>query len=134
MFDVKVGKIDKHAMLKAFIYLLLAGTCFYVNFAMAAAPPSGIGDVVGNIKSTFNAFAKFITGAAYLTGLGFALGSIMKFKAHKDNPTQIPIGTPIALLFVAVALLFLPYLFGRVGKTVFGSSGGTRVSGVSGLT
>jgi intracellular multiplication protein IcmD len=36
----------------------------------------------------------------------------MKFKQHKDNPTQTPIGTPIALVFIAAALLFLPSILG----------------------
>ena len=47
---------------------------------------------------------------SYLGGLGFALVSIMKFKQHKDNPTQIPVGTALALVFIAAALLFLPTL------------------------
>ena len=52
--------------------------------------------------------AKLITAGSYIAGMGFGVGSIVKFKAHKDNPTQIPVGTPIALLFVAAALLFMP--------------------------
>jgi hypothetical protein len=34
--------------------------------------------------------------------------AIIHFKQHKDVPTQIPIGTPISLEFIAAALLFLP--------------------------
>ena len=66
-------------------------------------------------------------------GLGFAVGAILKFKAHKDNPTQIPVGTPIALLFIAAALLFMPSIFLAAGKTIFGSSGGS-IAGVTGIT
>lgn len=133
MIKLRAGKVDKYALVKAVIYLVLALTFFYADFAIASAP-SGLSAVISNVQGTFKTFAKFITGAAFLVGLGFALGAVLKFKAHKDNPTQIPIGTPIALLFIAVALLFLPYLFGRVGMTVFGSSKGTGVSGVSGIT
>jgi intracellular multiplication protein IcmD len=53
---------------------------------------------------------KLITAGSYLAGLGFSIGAIMKFKQHKDNPTQVPIGTPIALVFIAAALLFFPTL------------------------
>jgi intracellular multiplication protein IcmD len=49
----------------------------------------------------------------------------MKFKQHKDNPTQIPIGTPIALVFVAGALLFLPTVLSVTGATLFGTGGGS---------
>lgn len=44
----------------------------------------------------------------YIAGLGFSIAAILKFKQHKDNPTQIPIGTPPSLVFVSPALRFLP--------------------------
>jgi hypothetical protein len=43
--------------------------------------------------------------------MGFAVGAIAKFKAHKDNPTQVPLSTPIVLLFVATALIFIPAIY-----------------------
>ena len=39
----------------------------------------------------------------------------------KNKTTLIPIGTPIALLFIAAALIFLPSIFAKVSGTVFGS-------------
>jgi intracellular multiplication protein IcmD len=63
--------------------------------------------------------------------MAFAVGAIVKFKAHKDNPTQIPIGQPIALLFVGAALIFVPTVFKVSGATLFGSSG--YVAGASGI-
>ena len=35
---------------------------------------------------------------------------------------QIPIGTPIALLFIATALLFLPSILGSGGEPIFGTT------------
>ncbi len=97
-----------------------------------AAAVGNIGDMAANITGSFSALAKLITAGSYLTGLGFSVGAIMKFKQHKDNPTQIPIGTPIALVFIAAALLFLPSILGVAGGTMFGSSGGT-VAGATGI-
>ncbi|KAF5271535.1 hypothetical protein FQR65_LT05155 [Abscondita terminalis] len=71
---------------------------------------------------------------AYMAGIGFCMASMLKFKAHKDNPTQIPIGTPIALLFIGAALIFLPNIFRIAGYTVFGgTSGAGGVYGTTGL-
>jgi hypothetical protein len=56
---------------------------------------------------------------------------VVKFKAHKDNPTQIPIGTPIALIFVGAGLMFIPTVFKVSGATMFAASG--QVAGVSGI-
>lgn len=88
----------------------------------ANASPSA-GTIASTIYSSFTNLAKLITAGAYLAGLAFAIGAIMKFKQHKDNPTQVPIGTPIALVFIAAALLFLPSILGVAGQTIFG--GGT---------
>lgn len=116
--------------IKSIVLALLSLSCFYVGFAYAGA--STISGIASNLHGLFSVMAKLITGGSVLAGFGFALASILKFKAHKDNPTQIPIGTPIALLFIAVALMFLPYLFGAAGKTVFGTSS-AKLSGLSTL-
>jgi intracellular multiplication protein IcmD len=94
-----------------------------------AAGAQSLGGVASTITSSFASITKLITGGSYIAGIGFAVSAIMKFKQHKDNPTQIPIGTPIALLFIAAALLFLPSVLGVAGQTLFG--GGT-VAGPSG--
>lgn len=93
--------------------------------AALAATSLTIGGMASTITGSFTQLAKLITAGSYLAGLGFSIGAIMKFKQHKDNPTQIPIGTPIALIFIAAALLFLPTILGIAGSTMFGSSGET---------
>lgn len=90
----------------------------------AAAGNMTVGAMASSITGSFTNLTKLITAGSYLAGLGFSIGAIMKFKQHKDNPTQIPIGTPIALVFIAAALLFLPSILGVTGATMFGGSGG----------
>jgi len=91
-----------------------------------------LGDMASGITGSFTQIGYMITGGSYIAGVAFSIGAIMKFKQHKDNPTQIPIGTPIALLFIAIALLFLPSIFGVAGQTMFGSKGQT--AGPTGTT
>jgi intracellular multiplication protein IcmD len=57
-----------------------------------------------------------------VAGIGLTAAALVKFKEHKDNPTQVPIGTPIALSFIAVALLLLPTILGPDGVPMFGCS------------
>ena len=99
--------------------------------AMASSTSLTLGGMASQITSSFGSLTKLITAGSYLAGLGFSIGAIMKFKQHKDNPTQIPIGTPIALVFIAAALLFLPTILGITGATMFGSGGG-KTAGPSG--
>ena len=110
--------------------LLISGLIFAAPDAFAALA-SDVTGIATNLTSTFGALGQLITAIAYIAGMGFALASIMKFKAHKDNPTQIPIGTPIALLFIAAALLFLPTLFGIAGMSIFGA--GATTGGTAGV-
>lgn len=90
-----------------------------------------LGQMASQITGSFSSVAKLITAGSYIGGLGFAIGAILKFKQHKDNPTQIPIGTPIALTLIAAAMLFLPSILGVTGATMFGSGGG-EVAGPTG--
>lgn len=119
----------KSKWLKILAMLGLSGLFFYTGHAMAATAMD-LSGVATNITKTFPAVAKLIVAGAYVAGFGFAVAAILKFKAHKDNPTQVPVGTPIALLFIAVALIFMPSLFEVGGKTIFGS--GMKPGSISG--
>lgn len=116
-------------MKKVILLGLLSLTCIAAGAALAAG--SGVGLVARTVITNLSDVAKLITAASYVAGMAFAVGAIVKFKAHKENPTQIPIGTPIALLFVGAALIFVPTVFTLSGATLFGSSG--TAAGVGGV-
>jgi hypothetical protein len=42
----------------------------------------------------------------------------------KDNPVQVPVSQPIALVFIAAALIFVPSVFSSIGGTLFGDQAG----------
>lgn len=88
------------------------------------ATKGDLGNLASTVYNNFYNLSKLITAGSYIAGLGFAIASIMKFKAHKDNPTQIQIGTPIALVMIASALLFLPSILDTTSLTLFGGTGG----------
>lgn len=117
-------------MFKPLFTSLLVTLLFGQN--MALADPMTLSGVANNIMGTFSDLAKLITAGAYIAGLGFAFAAILKFKAHRDNPQQVTVGQPLALIFVAAALLFLPMVFTVAGSTVFGTSG--QAGGISGTT
>lgn len=76
-----------------------------------------LSSIVTTVTANFDDLADLLTAASYVAGTAYAAASILKFKSHKDNPTQIPLGTPIALVAVSAALLFLPTI-----ETVTGES------------
>lgn len=105
------------------------GLFFCAGVALADSSLT-LGGMASSITGSFESLTKLITAASYLAGLAFAIGAIMKFKQHKDNPTQITIGTPVALVFIAAALLFLPSILDVAGATMFGGAG--EVAGPTG--
>ncbi len=111
--------------------LVSVGMIIFANEAAAAG--GTIGTMATQITGSFAQLTKLITAMSYLAGLGFMVGSIIKFKAHKDQPAQIPIGQPIGLMLVAAALLFLPSILNMAGNTLFGASGG-KTAGPTGMT
>lgn len=114
-----------------FVLFVMAGVLF--SGTAYADSTADLGTVADNVTATFDSMAKLITAASYIAGLGFAVASILKFKAHKDNPQQITVGVPIALMFVAAALIFLPSMFTVAGNTLFGANNATS-AGISGIT
>jgi intracellular multiplication protein IcmD len=89
-----------------------------------------LSSIASNITSSFQSLGELLIGTSYLAGVGFAIAGVFKFKQHRDNPTQIPLGTPLALVGVGVVLVFLPSIFGPSGATIFGS--GSTTGGFTG--
>ena len=116
-----------------------AGALLLLSFISASAvyaSTATIGTLAYNVTGSFAQIGSLMMGVAYVAGLGFGISAIFKFKQHKDNPTQIPIGTPFALLAVSVVLMFLPSIYAPAGATVFGGSstgGGFTGAGASSL-
>lgn len=91
------------------------------NVALAGGGGEGasLGTVAANITESMDNVAKLIVAGSYVAGVAFALMGMLKFKAHKDNPTQVPLSQPIVLLAIAAGLVFLPSLIGSAGSTVW---------------
>ncbi len=84
------------------------------------------GDIVAlstQVTTQANAIATLLNVVSYVAGVGFALAGVLQFKAHKENPQQVPLSKPIVLIVVAAALLFLPSIMNIAGSSLFGSSG-----------
>lgn len=111
-------KTMKEMLMNKRIFLCLANIGLILVAADSfAAATTGLGGVAESVHTSLSSFEKVIGTGSYVIGLAFAIGAIMKFKQHKDNPSNIPIGTPMALLVVAIALVFLPSLISLTGST-----------------
>lgn len=115
------------------------GLCFlglYATSILAGAGSQNIGAIADNVTGTFKSLGKLMISGAYLAGFGLSIASLFKFKQHKDNPQQAPLGTAITMLIVGIALIFLPSIIDPAGESIFGSGatkGGFQGEGVDTL-
>ena len=112
-------------VIKCLIYSsLVTGIAFASGGGTGSGTGSGgggsttVGTIASKITESFTNIGKLIFSIAYVAGLGFGVAAIFKFKQHKDNPTQVPIGTPIALIAMSSALVFLPGFYKPLGTTM----------------
>jgi intracellular multiplication protein IcmD len=111
-----LSKLRSKGVLKACAFILLV-----LCASMAFAETKDVGGVAKNVFEALKPVGKLLVYGSYIAGIGFAIAAMLKFKAHKDNPTQVPLGTPIAFLFIAGGLMFLPGVMTTAGGTLFGS-------------
>ena len=102
--------------------------------APAFATALTLGSMAESITKTFANIGLLVTAGSYIAGLGFSIGAILKFKQHKDSPTQVQVGQPISMVLIAAALLFLPTLLDTVGNTMFGGKANTAGPGGMAIT
>jgi intracellular multiplication protein IcmD len=101
--------------------------------AQSAFAAEGLADIVGRIQEQILTIGPLLTIIAYLSGVGFCIAGIVQFKAHKDNPAQVPLSKPIVYLCVGAGLLFLPTIMQSAGSTLFGGSESSAGMGDTGL-
>ncbi len=106
-----------HLTKRALFGILLCGAS--VAFANQARD---LGDFASNLAGSFPTAARLMIASCYISGIGLGLACAYKFKQYKDNPTQIPIGGPIALLIVSVLMIFAPGVIAPAGMTLFGTT------------
>tara|TARA_B100001115_G_C15822246_1_gene408945 strand:- start:686 stop:1012 length:327 start_codon:yes stop_codon:yes gene_type:complete len=97
-------------------------------FCVALINAMTVNDVADNIIAQLGAGAELIAVTSFAAGLGFLMATFYKFKQHKDNPTQVPVGNPLTMLSIAVLLIYLGNLIQPIGETIFGAPSVTAAS------
>lgn len=107
----------------ACLYLGVAALLFASTVAFAEE--GGIGARATAIQEGIKPIIQLIKWAAYIMGVGFALAGMLKFKAHKDQPVQVPLSQPIVLLLIAAGLVGLPAVIDVMKGTLLGEGAKT---------
>ena len=81
-----------------------------------------LGCIAIRMSSGGEVLIQLLLAIAFVSGWGFVVAAIFKFKQVRENPTQVPVSTPFAFLLTAILLIFIPGLMNTSSQTVFGSS------------
>lgn len=91
----------------------------YDPSAVAAQSGEGLGKTVTKVTGQLANVRQLIIYVAYVAALGFVFAGVVKFKAHRDNPTQVPLSAPIVLLVVGILLGSIPQVLDIGSESVF---------------
>jgi intracellular multiplication protein IcmD len=78
-----------------------------------------VNQMADQLIANLGAGKTMILSLSYIAGLGFLIASFYKFKQHKDNPTQVPVGNPLTMIVIAILLMFLANMIMPIGETFF---------------
>lgn len=97
---------------------LLAASAVLAPMVLFAADAQDLSGLSTNLSKQVGAAESLLKNVARLAGVGFVLAGLVKFKAHKDNPTQVALSVPITLLLIGGALVGLPSIVSTSSKTL----------------
>lgn len=83
--------------------------------AQKAASSAGIGDLSEGLTAIVAAAGEALSYILLAAGIAFVFGSIIKYMAHRANPSQVRLSEPFFLLVLGLVLLALPFLQYVVG-------------------
>ena len=121
---------SKKSYLKITAVLIAGIVLLFLQDLVLAAGAQDLKTISTGLTEQIKAVAQLLIIVSYVAGVGFALAGVIQFKAHKDNPTQVPLSKPIIYLIVGACLLFLPTLISASGKTIFGDDTQSAAKGV----
>ena len=97
----------------------------------ADGTPVTISSIAANMTSTVTYAVEIMSSVALACGIVLMVIGILKFKAHKDQPTQIPLSTGLMYLCVGAALTMVPILIPTFNSALVGADSNS-VSNVDG--
>lgn len=80
-----------------------------VDAQSRSAAPS-IGETATNALEPINIFTNTLYSICFILGAAFIMGSIVRYKEYRENPSQTPVSRPIAIFLFGLVLLAIPII------------------------
>ena len=67
-----------------------------------------LGGIADNLLGPTRGITQLMYGVSYVAGGLMFIMAVLQYKAHRDNPSQVRLGTPAALLIFAIVFICIP--------------------------
>lgn len=86
----------------------------------ALAAVGSVAQLSNSLMGPVSGLARVMHAIAFVSGVAFLLGALLQYKYHRDNPQQVRLSTPIALLAIGIALVAIPIItmWSEAGKFI----------------
>lgn len=74
------------------------------------AESQGFGEIAENLFSGGIVIGNLIRAVCIITGVILVFASFLQYKKHRNNPSEVPLSTPIVTLLVGLALIALSFI------------------------
>ena len=109
------------SLIKVAVLLLpVLGFADQLNCASGSDRALSLGCIAVRLTGGATSVVNLLLGLSFVSGWGFIIAAIFKFKQVRENPTQVPVSTPFAFLLTAMLLIFIPGLMTTGAVTIFG--------------
>lgn len=91
--------------------IIFFASCFpsLIYAADRSSPPS-MGGIASNVLEPIGIFTNAVYSICYILGAAFIMGSVVRYREYRENPSQTPISRPIAILLFGIVLLSIPII------------------------
>ena len=115
--------IHKNALHRAtqLLYFAASTTALAQLDCESSSQSLSLGCIADRLTGGATSIVDLLLGLSFVSGWCFIIAAIFKFKQVRENPTQVPVSTPFALLLTAMLLIFIPGLMTTGAVTIFGS-------------
>lgn len=99
---------------------------------LVAGGSENLGNIFEGLTKEKNTYKEILVDFLQLCSFGFFIATVFKFKQYKDNPTQIPVSTPFALLMVTILAYTSTLIIKPATETLFGGDVDNTCTGLPG--
>lgn len=89
---------------------LLFWSLFIPTQVYAQTSGTSLGGAAGNVLVPMTFIANTFYNICFVLGISFIIGAGVRYKEHRDNPTQAPISGPVALLIFGLIFIAIPII------------------------